>query len=65
MNTPDGPRLTELGFEAARQKALDSGEYLIFDTEAEASTVAEGFSREISVDKGPSKVAALVILFLI
>ena len=53
MNTPDGPRLTELGFEAARQKALDSGEYLIFDTEAEASTVAEGFSREIVVDNRP------------
>ena len=53
MNTPDGPRLTELGIEAARQKALDSGEYLIFDTEAEASTVAEGFSREIGVDNRP------------
>ena len=53
MNTPDGPRLTELTIQEARQKALDSGEYLIFDTEAEASTVAEGFSREIGVDNRP------------
>ena len=45
--TPDGPRLTSLDDDAAFNRAMDSGEFLVFDTEAEASTVARGFSGNI------------------
>ena len=51
--TPDGPRLTSLDDSAAFSRAIDSGEYLVFDTEAEASTVARGFSDNIKPQGRP------------
>ena len=51
--TPDGPRLTRLDDKPAFNRAIDSGEYLVFDTEAEASTVARGFSDNIKPQGRP------------
>ena len=47
LNTPAGPVLTQMGGQRAQDEAFKRGEYIKFDTEAEANFVAENFSGEI------------------
>ncbi|MEC9179355.1 MAG: hypothetical protein VYC76_07840 [Pseudomonadota bacterium] len=51
MNSPQGPRLTELPEDMAIRYALETGEFLQFDTPEEAASFAEGYSGTINMDR--------------
>ena len=51
INTPQGPRLTELPGDMAVNHALQTGEFLQFDTPEEAARVAQGYSSTINTDR--------------
>ena len=51
MNSPQGPRLTELPEDMAIRYALETGEFLQFDTPEEAASFAEGYSSTINMDR--------------
>ncbi len=51
INTPQGPRLTELPGDMAVNHALQTGEFLQFDTPEEAARVAQGYSGTINTDR--------------